>query len=173
MYFPLIVDEALMIEPTETESPQTLEALARALETIAAEAAELGSEAMAAHPLVTPVRRVDEARGRAPSSDLEPGAEGGRWTGYSRPASSTPTCGPTSGSTSGRTVGSATLQPDARAAAHHEGRKSGLPRTNGLTYCVDRGDLVVVASNGGSDRHPAWSLNIQDDRASPCGSVVG
>ena len=43
------------------------------------------------------------------------------------------------------------------------GRKSGLPRTNGLTYCVDRGDLVVVASNGGSDRHPAWYLNIQDD----------
>ena len=62
VYFPLIVDEALMIEPTETESPQTLEALARALETIATEAAELGSEAMAAHPLVTPVRRVDEAR---------------------------------------------------------------------------------------------------------------
>ena len=36
------------------------------------------------------------------------------------------------------------------------GRKSGLARTNGLTYCTDRGDLVVVASNGGSDRHPAW-----------------
>ena len=62
VYFPLIVDEALMIEPTETESPQTLEALARALESIAAEAGELGAEAMAAHPLVTPVRRVDEAR---------------------------------------------------------------------------------------------------------------
>ena len=43
------------------------------------------------------------------------------------------------------------------------GRKSGLSRTNGLTYCTDRGDLVVVASNGGSDRHPAWYLNIQDD----------
>jgi len=43
------------------------------------------------------------------------------------------------------------------------GRRSGLPRTNGLTYCVDRGDLVVVASNGGSDRHPAWFLNIRDD----------
>ena len=35
VYFPLIVDEALMIEPTETESPQTLEALADALERIA------------------------------------------------------------------------------------------------------------------------------------------
>ena len=31
MYFPLIVDEALMVEPTETESPQTVEALAQAL----------------------------------------------------------------------------------------------------------------------------------------------
>jgi F420H(2)-dependent quinone reductase len=41
------------------------------------------------------------------------------------------------------------------------GRKSGLPRTNGLTYCRDRGDLVVVASNGGSDRPPAWLLNLQ------------
>ena len=41
------------------------------------------------------------------------------------------------------------------------GRKSGLPRTNGLTYCRDRGDLIVVASNGGSDRPPAWLLNLQ------------
>ena len=43
------------------------------------------------------------------------------------------------------------------------GRKSGLARTNGLTYCRDRGDIVVVASNGGSDRPPAWLLNIQAD----------
>lgn len=41
------------------------------------------------------------------------------------------------------------------------GRKSGLPRTNGLTYCRDRGDIVVVASNGGSDRPPAWLLNLE------------
>jgi len=41
------------------------------------------------------------------------------------------------------------------------GRKSGLARTNGLTYCRDRGDIIVVASNGGSDRPPAWLLNIQ------------
>ncbi len=41
------------------------------------------------------------------------------------------------------------------------GRKSGLARTNGLTYCRDRGDLIVVASNGGSDRSPAWLLNLQ------------
>ncbi len=38
VYFPLIVEEALMIEPTETESPQTLEALAESLERIASEA---------------------------------------------------------------------------------------------------------------------------------------
>ena len=43
------------------------------------------------------------------------------------------------------------------------GRKSGLSRTNGLTFCRDRGDLIVVASNGGSDRPPAWLLNLQTD----------
>jgi deazaflavin-dependent oxidoreductase (nitroreductase family) len=43
------------------------------------------------------------------------------------------------------------------------GAKSGLPRTHGLTYCVDRGDLVVVASNGGGDRNPAWYHNILAD----------
>ncbi len=43
------------------------------------------------------------------------------------------------------------------------GRRSGLARTNGLTYCRDRGDLIVVASNGGSDRPPAWFLNLQAD----------
>ncbi len=58
VYFPLIVDEALMIEPTETESPQTLEALADALLRIAAED---GDEACHA-PRTTPVGRVDEAR---------------------------------------------------------------------------------------------------------------
>jgi F420H(2)-dependent quinone reductase len=43
------------------------------------------------------------------------------------------------------------------------GRKSGLARTNGLTYCRDRGDYIVVASNGGSDKPPAWLLNLQAD----------
>jgi len=56
-YFPLIVDEALMIEPTETESPQTLEALAQALEHIAA-----NPDGAKDAPRTTPVRRVDEAR---------------------------------------------------------------------------------------------------------------
>jgi glycine dehydrogenase subunit 2 len=56
-YFPLIVDEALMIEPTETESPQTLAALGDALERIAA-----SPEGAQAAPRTTPVGRVDEAR---------------------------------------------------------------------------------------------------------------
>jgi glycine dehydrogenase subunit 2 len=58
VYFPLTVDEALMIEPTETESPQTLEALAAALERIAGESASDVHDA----PRTTPVSRVDEAR---------------------------------------------------------------------------------------------------------------
>jgi glycine dehydrogenase subunit 2 len=62
VYFPLIVEEALMIEPTETESPQTLEALATALELIAYEATTLPTGSMAEAPRHTPVRRVDEAR---------------------------------------------------------------------------------------------------------------
>ena len=41
------------------------------------------------------------------------------------------------------------------------GRKSGEARTHGLTYCRDRGDVIVAASNGGSDRPPAWLLNLQ------------
>src|SRR5262249_12406009 len=58
VYFPLIVEEALMIEPTETESPQTLVALADALIAIAGEGSADAHEA----PRTTPVRRLDEAR---------------------------------------------------------------------------------------------------------------
>jgi deazaflavin-dependent oxidoreductase (nitroreductase family) len=43
------------------------------------------------------------------------------------------------------------------------GRKSGQERIHGLTYCRDRGDYIVVASNGGSDRPPAWLLNLEAD----------
>jgi glycine dehydrogenase subunit 2 len=60
VYFPLVVHEALMIEPTETESPQTLEALAQALEGIAA-AAKTDAASVFAMPRNTPVRRLDEA----------------------------------------------------------------------------------------------------------------
>ena len=61
MYFPLIVDEALMVEPTETESPQTVEALAQALLAVAAEAVADGGAAASAAPRTTPVGRIDEA----------------------------------------------------------------------------------------------------------------
>ncbi len=61
VYFPLIVDEALMFEPTETESPQTLEALATAVESIVARAAT-DPESLHRAPTHTPVSRVDEAR---------------------------------------------------------------------------------------------------------------
>jgi glycine dehydrogenase subunit 2 len=63
VYFPLIVHEALMVEPTETESPQTIAAFAEALEFIANEARAAGNagEAKAA-PRTSPVGRVDEAR---------------------------------------------------------------------------------------------------------------
>ncbi len=42
-----------------------------------------------------------------------------------------------------------------------EGRKSGRKRTLPLACMEDGDDLVVVASNGGSDRDPAWWLNLQ------------
>ncbi|WP_026875016.1 nitroreductase family deazaflavin-dependent oxidoreductase [Jiangella gansuensis] len=43
------------------------------------------------------------------------------------------------------------------------GRHSGQPRIAPLAYTADGDDLVVAASNGGSDRHPDWYYNIQDD----------
>ncbi len=41
------------------------------------------------------------------------------------------------------------------------GRKSGAPRTVALSYMADGDTYVLVASNGGADRHPAWWLNLQ------------
>lgn len=46
------------------------------------------------------------------------------------------------------------------------GRKSGEPRTVMLTSPVQEGDaIVVVASRGGDDHHPAWFLNLRDHPA--------
>lgn len=59
-YFPLIVSEALMIEPTETESRQTLERFAEALIEISTEI-ETDLEKVTTAPHTTPVRRLDEA----------------------------------------------------------------------------------------------------------------
>jgi glycine dehydrogenase subunit 2 len=60
MYFPLIVPECLMIEPTETESKQTLDMFANALLTIAREAEEQ-PDLLKNAPHHMPVRRLDEA----------------------------------------------------------------------------------------------------------------
>ncbi len=60
IYFPLIVDEAMMIEPTETENRETLDTFARALLDIAGEA-ENDPEVVRAAPHDTPVGRLDEA----------------------------------------------------------------------------------------------------------------
>ncbi|HSZ06192.1 MAG TPA: aminomethyl-transferring glycine dehydrogenase subunit GcvPB, partial [Solirubrobacteraceae bacterium] len=59
VYFPLLVEEALMVEPTETETRETLDAFAGAIAAILAEAAEDPELARNA-PYSTPVRRLDE-----------------------------------------------------------------------------------------------------------------
>jgi glycine dehydrogenase subunit 2 len=60
IYFPLIVDEGMLIEPTETESVETLDAFAEALIAIAAEAYS-APEVVRTAPHDAPVRRLDEA----------------------------------------------------------------------------------------------------------------
>jgi glycine dehydrogenase subunit 2 len=61
VYFPLIVDEALLIEPTETETKETLDRFADIVAEILREAAEDPELARNA-PYTTPVRRLDEAQ---------------------------------------------------------------------------------------------------------------
>jgi glycine dehydrogenase subunit 2 len=59
VYFPLLVEEALMVEPTETETRETLDAFADAIAEILREAAQ--DPEIARHaPYATPVRRLDE-----------------------------------------------------------------------------------------------------------------
>jgi glycine dehydrogenase subunit 2 len=60
-YFPLIVSEALMIEPTETESKESLDALIGALREAVADAAR-DPELLHSAPHTMPVRRLDEVR---------------------------------------------------------------------------------------------------------------
>jgi glycine dehydrogenase subunit 2 len=59
VYFPLLVEEALMVEPTETETRETLDGFAEAIAEILREAAEDPEIALNA-PYTTPVRRLDE-----------------------------------------------------------------------------------------------------------------
>jgi glycine dehydrogenase subunit 2 len=58
-YFPLIVHEALMIEPTETESKQTLDEFIEALRQIAQEA-HTNPDILKSAPHTTPIGRLDE-----------------------------------------------------------------------------------------------------------------
>ncbi len=44
---------------------------------------------------------------------------------------------------------------------HTTGRKTGQERTNALVYARDGDRFLVVPSNGGSERPPAWLLNLQ------------
>src|SRR5262249_28650033 len=60
-YFPLIVPEALMIEPTETEAKPTLDAFIAAMQAIAREARKEPALVKGA-PYNTPVKRVDEVK---------------------------------------------------------------------------------------------------------------
>jgi glycine dehydrogenase subunit 2 len=75
IYFPLIVEEALMIEPTETESKETLDAFCEAMIRIAEEARTDPALVQAA-PVTTPVRRLDQTRA-ARQPDL-------KWSGTPR-----------------------------------------------------------------------------------------
>jgi glycine dehydrogenase subunit 2 len=60
VYFPLLVDEALLVEPTETETKETLDGFADAIADILREGEEDPQIALNA-PYTTPVRRLDEA----------------------------------------------------------------------------------------------------------------
>lgn len=72
VYFPLVVREALMIEPTETESKETLDAFAEALFRITEESAGKLHDA----PYTTPISRPDEVRAaKQPILVWKPGAE--------------------------------------------------------------------------------------------------
>ncbi|MFH1826267.1 MAG: aminomethyl-transferring glycine dehydrogenase subunit GcvPB [bacterium] len=61
IYFPLIVEEALMIEPTETESKETLDRFCEAMIAIAKEC-ETNPDSVKNAPHTTPVKRIDEAK---------------------------------------------------------------------------------------------------------------
>ncbi|HEY0559662.1 MAG TPA: aminomethyl-transferring glycine dehydrogenase subunit GcvPB [Frankiaceae bacterium] len=61
VYFPLIVDEAMMIEPTETESRETLDDFIDVMLELA-EQARTDPQSLHDAPVTTPVRRLDETR---------------------------------------------------------------------------------------------------------------
>ena len=88
VYFPLIVEEALMIEPTETESKETIDEFCNAMVQIAREA-ETARETVLAAPVTTPVRRLDQTlAARQPNL---------RWTRGPSPVPSRPSTAPRPG----------------------------------------------------------------------------
>ena len=78
VYFPLTVDEAMLIEPTETESIETLDAFADALIAIAREA-DSDPDVVKTAPHTAPVRRLDEV-GAARNPNLRWRPAAGEWT---------------------------------------------------------------------------------------------
>jgi glycine dehydrogenase subunit 2 len=74
IYFPLLVDEALMFEPTETETRESLDELADAIDSILAEA-EQDPGILHDAPYTTPVRRLDEAAASRKPVVREPASE--------------------------------------------------------------------------------------------------
>jgi glycine dehydrogenase subunit 2 len=60
IYFPLIVDEAIMIEPTETESKETLDKFVNVVNKIILEESYQESQKLKDAPINTPVRRLNE-----------------------------------------------------------------------------------------------------------------
>lgn len=75
VYFPLLVEEALMVEPTETESLEALDTFVAVMRAIAEEC-ERDSGTVKGAPYTTPVRRLDEARAaRDPDLRWRPAGE--------------------------------------------------------------------------------------------------
>jgi deazaflavin-dependent oxidoreductase (nitroreductase family) len=63
--------------------------------------------------------------------------------------------------TGGRVAGTAAGMPVLLLTT--TGRRSGKARTTPLTFLWDKGDIVLIASFGGSELPPAWFLNLCDD----------
>ena len=90
IYFPLIVEEALMVEPTETESLETLDRFVDVMRDIAARA-ETDPESIRRAPVTTPVGRLDEAAAaRRPDLRFTFGADAGATAPDAPPGAPTP-----------------------------------------------------------------------------------
>jgi glycine dehydrogenase subunit 2 len=89
-YFPLIVPEALMIEPTESEAKPTLDAFVAAMKAIAEEA-RADPAIVKTAPHETPVRRLDEVRAARELVVTEGSAAAKRDHGPAKPATTSST----------------------------------------------------------------------------------